>query len=261
MKEYCALIFNGNKIAFWGSLLFPVLLFLLLWLTPVAFSAFRVDDSAVPFWHWLSESAGRTGSVFVVLAIGLLMLFHRNRPRQRVVSALAVAAVLAVFISGIALFNEYVMKGVIEVPRPNVEYLDELGILKKEDYYRQEKDKRGSFLQQKLKEGDQKVDHIDPRVLEHWMLESGYSFPSGHAQNAFLLGVILAFLIDSLIHGPARWLALLPLVWAVLVCLSRVAIGVHTGLDVSAGALSGTFLGLGMVYAALKWNAIKPQNI
>jgi membrane-associated phospholipid phosphatase len=59
-----------------------------------------------------------------------------------------------------------------------------------------------------------------------------HSFPSGHAARAFLIAVIGAAL------GPA-WLGSLLWIWAPLVSLARVAMGVHYLSDVIAGALLG----------------------
>ena len=70
-----------------------------------------------------------------------------------------------------------------------------------------------------------------------------HSFPSGHAARAFLLAAL------SLGLGPA-WLALLLLIWAPLVSLARVAMGVHYLSDVVGGALLGCLAG-GLWLAAL----------
>jgi undecaprenyl-diphosphatase len=67
-----------------------------------------------------------------------------------------------------------------------------------------------------------------------------HSFPSGHAARAFLVTVLVAAL------GPS-WLAVLLLLWAPLVSLARVAMGVHYLSDVVAGALLGTVLGTAAV--------------
>jgi undecaprenyl-diphosphatase len=64
-----------------------------------------------------------------------------------------------------------------------------------------------------------------------------HSFPSGHAARAVMLAVLAAGL------GPA-WLAGLLLVWAPLVGLARVAMGVHFLSDVLAGMLLGSLIGL-----------------
>ncbi len=73
-----------------------------------------------------------------------------------------------------------------------------------------------------------------------------HSFPSGHAARAFLLAVLAIGL------GPA-WLALLLCLWAPLVSLARVAMGVHYFSDVLAGMLLGILIGIfGLqVYAPL----------
>lgn len=63
-----------------------------------------------------------------------------------------------------------------------------------------------------------------------------FSFPSGHSSGAFLLATCL-----SVVYGPAA----LPLfLWAALVALSRILLGVHFPGDTLAGALMGSGLAL-----------------
>lgn len=62
-----------------------------------------------------------------------------------------------------------------------------------------------------------------------------HSFPSGHAARAFLIAAVSAFLAPL-------WLAVLLWVWAPLVALARVAMGVHYLSDVIVGALLGVFV-------------------
>lgn len=64
-----------------------------------------------------------------------------------------------------------------------------------------------------------------------------HSFPSGHAARAFLIATIATGL------GPA-WLAAVLWIWAPLVALARVAMGVHYLSDIVAGALFGVVIGL-----------------
>lgn len=59
-----------------------------------------------------------------------------------------------------------------------------------------------------------------------------HSFPSGHAARAVLLALLMTA------WGPA-WAAPLALLWAPLVALARVALGVHYLSDVIAGGLLG----------------------
>jgi membrane-associated phospholipid phosphatase len=67
-----------------------------------------------------------------------------------------------------------------------------------------------------------------------------HSFPSGHAARAVMLVVVAWGL------GPA-WLALLLLLWAPLVSLARVIMGVHYLSDIFAGMAVGALVGLGVL--------------
>jgi undecaprenyl-diphosphatase len=64
-----------------------------------------------------------------------------------------------------------------------------------------------------------------------------HSFPSGHAARAALIAVL------AIGTGPA-WLAIVLCVWAPLVVLARVAMGVHYLSDVVAGVVLGLIAGL-----------------
>lgn len=63
-----------------------------------------------------------------------------------------------------------------------------------------------------------------------------HSFPSGHAARTILIAVL------AIGMGPA-WLAILLCIWAPLVALARVAMGVHYLSDVAAGAMLGLIAG------------------
>lgn len=64
-----------------------------------------------------------------------------------------------------------------------------------------------------------------------------HSFPSGHAARAILLATMVGGM------GPV-WLALILLVWAPLVGLARVAMGVHYLSDIIAGGFLGFLIGI-----------------
>ena len=64
-----------------------------------------------------------------------------------------------------------------------------------------------------------------------------HSFPSGHAARSFLIAVIATTFIPA-------WLAIILWIWAPLVALARVAMGVHYVSDVVAGAIVGVVFAL-----------------
>lgn len=68
-----------------------------------------------------------------------------------------------------------------------------------------------------------------------------YSFPSGHAARALMLGVLAWGLAPP-------WAAALASLWALLVAFSRVAMGVHYLSDVLAGGALGLVIGLAVLW-------------
>ena len=69
-----------------------------------------------------------------------------------------------------------------------------------------------------------------------WFPSDQFSFPSGHALNAFAIGSVLALAFPAV--------APLVLVVATNVAVSRVVLGLHWLSDVLAGALAGFWLAL-----------------
>jgi undecaprenyl-diphosphatase len=84
----------------------------------------------------------------------------------------------------------------------------------------------------------------DPTVTALVATPGGYSFPSGHATTAFAAAAAV-----GMVHPRLRW-PLLGL--AALVGFSRVYLGVHYGLDVLAGAVLGTAVGVASAFAICK---------
>ncbi|MGD8814531.1 MAG: phosphatase PAP2 family protein [Anaerolineales bacterium] len=67
-----------------------------------------------------------------------------------------------------------------------------------------------------------------------------HSFPSGHAARSALFAVLIAA------WGPA-WLVPIAILWAPMVALARVALGVHYLSDVIVGAFFGIIVAVGVV--------------
>ena len=94
-------------------------------------------------------------------------------------------------------------------------------------------------------DGATSVDHV--RLLVS--CGSGYSFPSSHAVNNFALSVFL-------LHYYPRWRWPL-LLYAFLMALSRVVVGVHFPSDVAGGA----FIGAGCAYLFIFiWSRVEAAN-
>lgn len=103
----------------------------------------------------------------------------------------------------------------------------------------------GFYLNEQLKMlfHTQRPFEIEPGVLRSraaLATAGGNGFPSGHAQGS------VTFWGLATIYGRRAWLTLLAVVLVLLICVSRLYLGVHLPVDVVGGIL----IGLGVVFAA-----------
>jgi len=85
----------------------------------------------------------------------------------------------------------------------------------------------------------------------HWVHESRFSLPSGHAAFTFFIATFFSLLLYKKGH---KFLILGLFIWAVLVSYSRLLIGVHWPLDILIGAV------MGVGFAYLNLIAFRPKS-
>ena len=217
---------------------------LIVFLLPVAFSACDASGFTCKMWFYLSASADVYGTGIIALILGLILMSNlpgiRSKARIVVFNFVLICSCLGI----LAGLNEYVIKPLTHVARPSEEYLSASNrkIIQLQDLFSKRGEAKNNYIADQIQKNIQKLKGIPDDVLKSWIDDAGYSFPSGHSQNAFLLGTIICYLMVELLPEKRKWMAALPFVWSVMVCLSRVALGVHSKWDVTAGALSGTIL-------------------
>lgn len=86
------------------------------------------------------------------------------------------------------------------------------------------------------------VESMQPDVILRVSCGSGYSFTSSHAANHFC---IAAFMITVFGYVLRKWKYVWWL-WAVLISVAQVYVGVHYPLDVIGGGLLGVIIGFSM---------------
>lgn len=69
-----------------------------------------------------------------------------------------------------------------------------------------------------------------------------YGFVSGHAANSFALSVMVILLFPAM----SKWLKLVCIIWALLICYTRIYLGVHYPSDLFVGACIGILSALVM---------------
>lgn len=210
----------------------------------------------------LSNSAQRYGMPFVVLAYLALIATREGldrRSRLRETGAMIVA--LALFLVVGAELNEHVVKPAFASPRPDIVELAERGVLPiapARFYELGGKRERRAYLSTVLSETRGAELRLSPAVREHWLEETGYSFPSGHSTAAMLVATFFLCVGLATLRGQ-RTLALVPLLpWALSVCVSRPVLRVHRPLDITLGAMQGTLFGVGAFL--LVWALARPRH-
>lgn len=85
------------------------------------------------------------------------------------------------------------------------------------------------------------------------LCDESFSFPSGHATAAFAAFTGLFLILKKKKHV---WLLIFP----ILVSLSRVALGVHTYLDIFVGSLVGLLFSFGFYYLVKRFFPVKKER-
>ncbi len=209
-----------------------VLLLPVFWMTPQV----SQQGALLTLWLGLSFSASKYGLIWTALLFGLLLRLGWAR-----LPTLLLPALLLIGVG--AWLNEHVLKPELARPRPDVVYLASaasgpvLADGAAAFYALGDKSVRGGYLRQRL---EQVQIPGDSRLRDHWIAETGFSFPSGHAfAAAALCGW---FSLWAFCVGRANGVLPLLWIWMLGVAYSRVQLGVHWPQDVFAGALEGMIL-------------------
>jgi phosphatidylglycerophosphatase B len=118
-----------------------------------------------------------------------------------------------------------------------------LGMSPMEFYALGDKAVRSHYLDQVLDTPSASLD-LSPAVRDHWIEETGYSFPSGHSLSSMLVTTTFLALALLLLPSSRRHWVYILLPWALGVCYSRAILRVHAPFDIVSGAVVGMVLGV-----------------
>lgn len=226
------------------------LLLVLVWIIPSAFTACYKDSVWCTIAYWATESAGKIGTPVILLLTCFFYAFRIESNRKKILVFFSSFLVIGCTLSGIAYLNEHFTKNMLAIERPSHLYIvtHHKPTFSLDTIYTFNEAGRRKILGELIASDTITYRDFDQRVLNHWVEEAGYSFPSGHSFNAFLLATILVFSMYHSRNRFARMFYIVPFCWAILVAVSRVAIGAHSALDVSFGALLGSLTGQLFLY-------------
>lgn len=228
-----------------------VFLPLVSWLYSPEFSAVKPASFSANLSLGISNSADIIGTFIGVLVTAILYTLNEQLWKDKLRVFLKAIVGLSTVIILFAALNEKLTKPLLKAERPSHQYMlkafESQPLM--DSLYQLTKKERVAWFEAQVLLHKEKLMDIDPKVLAHWVEEGGYSFPSGHTFNAFLLAMIFAFGIAHNNKKP-EWRAIFPapFLWATAVGISRMALGVHTLSDVMAGAALGIAFGAGLLW-------------
>ncbi|MBK6836613.1 MAG: phosphatase PAP2 family protein [Bacteroidetes bacterium] len=239
------------KKIFYTALLALSLLLLIVWFSPIAFTATHVGSK----WGWVAfgftTSGGPIGFLILLLLTGIAYTLSEKSLKEKAFIFLKSVVSLIIVFGVLGWINEFFTKPILKLQRPSHVYmLKQTNIPEKiDELYTLTKKERGQFFAELIKNNTEAFKNIDAKIQNHWVEEAGFSFPSGHTFNAFLFAMVISYAIYFNRNRPKlRKLFFIPFIWALGVGVSRVAMGAHTALDVSAGASLGILLGMLFLY-------------
>jgi membrane-associated phospholipid phosphatase len=157
-----------------------------------------------------------TGSIKVIACLALILawLYAKNKKQylQTIVRFLFLILMLIVCVLS--------LKSLVEVKRPFHALITEQNLLCDKE------------IDAKCK----KTINVSQWQKSHWVHESRFSLPSGHAAFTFFIATFFSLLLYKKGH---KLLVISLFIWAVFVSYSRLLIGVHWPLDILIGAVMG----------------------
>jgi len=217
---------------------------------PVSFAAVFKESIWVDVGFILTESAGKYGTAAIILITSFCYTIRVESKIMKLHTFIKSFVAVSLFIGALAFVNEYLTKPLLKEVRPSHHYIaNQLGVSHQLDsVYQFTKTQRKYYFDQLIQNNETYFSNIDIKVLHHWIEEAGYSFPSGHSFNAYLLATVMAFSIFNATNKKLHKYFWAPFLWAFMVALSRVAIGAHNPLDVIVGALAGFTISAVFIY-------------
>lgn len=223
----------------------------IVWFLPLPFSANAPQSAWTNIAYALTTSASPYASLVIFISMSVYYTFARDTHLEKIKKFIASLFSLVIVFGIAAWLNENYIKPLYKFPRPSHQYIlyASKTSTSLDSVYELDKDQRKLFFQKKITDNPNQFKQIDAKIRSHWIDEAGLSFPSGHSFNAFLVAMIFGYAIYNNNPGSSwKNLFLIPFIWALMVAVSRVAIGAHTALDVSGGAAMGILLGLSLLY-------------
>lgn len=219
---------------------------------PVEFSG--INGTSAGIWLFISNSGGVVGVPIICGLLSILIVMQFKTWKYRILAFLISFVFFASVLGGYAKFNENILKEQFKVERPYSQFIQTRFSFPIDDFYSlATKEKRAVFLDGFFGSIQKDLSkQVDVKISNHWISETGYSFPSGHTVNAFFLTTLFSYIFLLIFKGKRIYILLVGLMlWAIAVAFSRVAVGAHSAFDVTIGAGIGFLLGIFIILTTI----------
>ncbi len=211
-------------------------------------------------WHWQPESLNNTSKFFFVITetasfpwaiitsfvlfiLFCLLLNIKTTKKIVLIGILLVGAILT------GQMIKAVIKSQTAESRPYVLWMNKQYQLSDDKFYSLAKLEKKQLIDQLLTNSNM----IPTWLREHWQNETGYSFPSGHT----LFAVTWAFLAVTLLGFKRHYIVVYMLIiWALLIEISRLCLGMHSPVDLLCGVLVAWIISLICYFYAQKYHIV-----
>ncbi|OCF93679.1 hypothetical protein A9G17_11410 [Gilliamella sp. wkB7] len=211
-------------------------------------------------WHWQPESLNNTSKYFffitetasfpwaIITSTILFMVFCYLLPNKTKTKIIALWFCFVCAILGGQIVKTIIKSQTAE-SRPYVLWMAKEFHLSDKQFYLLPKSEKQKIISEKLNNSTT----IPNWLSKHWQSETGYSLPSGHtlfsATWAFLAIILLGFKRHYIIVNVI-------IVWALLIEISRLALGMHSPIDLLLGISLAWIISLICYFYAQKWHIV-----
>jgi phosphatidylglycerophosphatase B len=240
------------------ALVFYGLLLAVIWLTPIAFAGIKINSFKSDLAYAVTNSGGTYYITAITFVTAIIFAYRSGLNMHVLLKFLKQFGILFLMLACFALLNEFVIKGMAKIARPSHLYVYKHALheIDLKQFYELNVKQRQIELKKMIDSSAFLKQNVDHKVLAHWIEEAGYSFPSGHSFNAFLLATVLSFSIKRSRKLHLNKFYFVPFVWATAIAVSRVALGAHAPIDVTFGSALGVFFGALLLYFETSRNII-----
>ncbi|WP_392563888.1 phosphatase PAP2 family protein [Orbus wheelerorum] len=204
-------------------------------------------NSSSQYLFWLTQMAGMPWALLTCVILPLVFAFCLRITSLRKFIILLIILALSVLVGqGI----KSVVKNYTAESRPFVLWIEKSYQVDDDYFYSLPRDERQQIIKQYV--------YLSPKIpnwlYQHWRNETGYTFPSGHTLFAATWAFLALIFLNFKRH---RIIIILMIMWAILIEISRLALGMHHPIDVISGSILAWLIALLTYYCAAKLHLLE----